>query len=142
MAYCTLDQLTDRYGEATLVSLTDRAEIPTGTVDTDVIDRAVADAAAQIDGYLAGRYALPLADTPPLVTDLALIITFWKLHLYDPPQKVKDDYAGAIQMLRDISKGVVTLDVAGVEPEGSGSGGVKITDRDRPLTADNLKGFI
>ncbi len=142
MAYVTLSQLQDRYGDALLVSLTDRAAVPTGSIDTDVVDRAIADASAQIDGYLAARYALPMASVPALLVDLTAALTIWKLHLYDPPQKMRDDRDGALKMLENIARGLVTLEIAGVEPEGSGSGGVQITDRERPLTADNLKGFI
>lgn len=142
MTYCTQDQLTDRYGERALIALTDRAETATGAIDADVVARALADTDAQIDGYLAGRYALPLATTPVLVADIAQVIAFWKLHVYDPDPKVRKDYDDALKMLRDIADGRVRLAVAGVEPEVSGSDGVQITDRERPLTAENLKGFI
>lgn len=142
MPYTSLAQLTDRYGDRLLVSLTDREEVATGTIDTDVIDRVLADADAQIDGYLKARYKLPLAATPPLIADLAQVIAIWKLHRFDPPQKVKDDYAEAIRMLKDIGRGILVLDVAGAEPEGSGASGVRITDRERPLSADRMKGWI
>src|SRR5690606_6605607 len=46
-----------------LVALTDRAEVATGEIDQDVVDRALADTDAMIDGYIAARYALPLAAT-------------------------------------------------------------------------------
>ncbi len=142
MPYASLEQLTDRYGESMLIALTDRGEVASGAIDTDVIDRALVDVDAQIDGYLKARYQLPLAATPPLVSDLAQIIACWKLHRFDPPQKVKDDYVEAIRSQKDISPGLMVLDVAGVEPAGSGLGGVKITDRERPLSADRMKGFI
>lgn len=142
MAYCTLAELTDRYGLNLLVSLSDRADVPTGLVDTDVIDQAIADADDLIDGYLAARYSLPLAATPGLVRNLSLVLTGWNLHRFDAPEKLKADYAEAIRTLKSIAQGIVTLDVGGVTPEGSGNDGVRITDRDRPLTADKLKGFI
>jgi phage gp36-like protein len=142
VSYTSLIQLTDRFGEQTLVLLTDRAEVATNAIDTDVIDRALADTDAQIDGYLGNRYTLPLAETPPLIADLAQAIAYYKLHVYEPNPKIKDDYKDAIATLRDISKGVVTLDVAGVEPDVNDSSGVQITDRERPLTEASMKGFI
>jgi len=45
-------------------------------------------------------------------------------------------------MLRDIGAGVVRLSVAGAKPGVSGGTGVRITDRERPLTEANLKGFV
>lgn len=142
MTYATQTQLSDRYGTRMLVALTDRGETATGVVDTDVVAHALADSDAQIDGYLAARYSLPLAATPALVSDLAQVIAIWKLHPYSPDDKIRKDYDDALRVLRDIADGRVKLDLAGIEPAGSGAGGVTITDRERPLTADNLKGFI
>ncbi|NCP19066.1 MAG: DUF1320 domain-containing protein [Erythrobacter sp.] len=142
MSYVDLDQLTDRYGEALLVDLTDRATPATGEIDADVVARAIADTKAVIDGHLAGRYKLPLAETPQLVVDLALQIAIYKLHRFTPNDKIKDDYKAAMGLLAKIASGTVRLDVEGVEPASSGSSGVQTNDRERPFTNDNLKGFI
>lgn len=142
-AYCTLAQLTDRFGEQMLLQLADRAVPPAGEVEEAIVGRAIADTGAVIDGYLAGRYQLPIAgDVPALLVDLALIIAIYKLHTYTPDQKIIDDYNGALKQLRDLSTGTIKLAVAGVEPEVSGAGGVETIDRDRDLTPENLKGFI
>lgn len=142
MTYATLADLTDRFGETELISLTDRDKVTTGAIDTDVIDRALADTDAQITGYLAGRYALPLVATPPLIKDLALVISFYKLHRYEPDTKVRKDYEDAQRSLRDISAGTIRLPVAGLEPDSKGGTGVRVTDRERPMTADKMTGFI
>lgn len=142
MTYATLAQLTDRYGAQMLVNLTDRAAVATGAIDEAVIDRALADTDALIDGYLAGRYVLPLAMTPPLLVDLAGAIAVWKLHAHKPDDKIEADYRDARKTLDAIARGDVRLPVAGVEPAGTGGSGARITDRDRPFTEGNLKGFI
>jgi len=142
MAYATLQQLTDRYGERMLINLTDRGDVATDTIDTDAVDRAIADTQAVIDGYLAGRYALPLESVPDLVADIAQAIAIYKLHVVAADPKIETDYKDAIKALEKIASGMITLEVAGVEPAGSGSSGVQVTDRDRPMTAANLKGFI
>ncbi|WP_226779514.1 gp436 family protein [Oceaniglobus trochenteri] len=142
MSYATLDNLTDRFGSRLLVQLTDRGEVVTDTIDTDVIDRALADTDAAIDGYLKDRYVLPLAETPPLIADLAQSIAIYKLHVYAPDPKIEADYKDALRTLRDIASGVVRLSVAGVEVSETGGSGARMTDRERPLTAQNLKGFI
>lgn len=142
MPYATLALLTDRYGERLLVALTDRGELATGAVDATVVDRAIADTDALIDGYLAGRYVLPLAATPPLVTDIAQAIAIWKLHVYQPDPKIEADYKEAVRQLQQIAQGAIRLPVAGVEPASQGGSGARLTDRDRPMTAENLKGFI
>ena len=142
MSYATLQLLTDRYGARMLVSLTDRGDIATNEIDADVIDRALADADAMIDGYLAARYALPLAEVPALLVDLAQAIAIWKLHVAAADPKIEADYKDARATLKDIGSGLVRLSVAGVEPSGTGASGVRTTDRGRDMTPDNMKGWI
>ena len=142
MSYATLQQLTDRYGEKLLLQLSDRATPPAGTVDADVVARTLADADAVIDGYLAGRYSLPLETTPALITDLAQAIAVYKLHRATASDKITEDYKDAIKMLRDIATGTIRLSVAGVEPATNSASGVQASDRDRDMTPDNMKGFF
>jgi phage gp36-like protein len=142
MAYATLDQLIDRYGAAMLLALTDRADPPAGAIDAAVVARALADTDAMIDGHLAVRYRLPLAEVPPLVADLAQMIAIWKLHPYTPDPKIAEDYQGAVRTLEAIAAGRVRLPAGGAEPAGTGGTGARATDRDRPLTAESLRGFV
>lgn len=142
MAYTNLSSLTDRFGTRMLIALTDRAEVATDVIDVAVIDNAIAGADAVIDGYLAKRYQLPLAETPTLIAELSEEIAIWKLHRAAPDPKIEEDYKAAIRTLKDISAGTIQLDVAGVTPASTGGTGARITDRERPLTADNMKGFI
>jgi len=140
--YASQSALVDRFGERLLLDLTDRADPPAGAVDSAIVDRALADTDAVIDGYLAGRYILPLATTPPLLADLALQIAIYKLHVFAPDQKIADDYKAALAMLGKIADGTVRLPAAGVEPASSGSAGVETIDRERPLTPENMTGFV
>lgn len=141
MTYATIDHLLDRYGSRLLVQLTDRGELATGEIDTDIVDRALADTDAAINGRLV-KYRLPLTDVPELLVDLAQVIAIYKLHRFQPDPKIEADYKDAMATLRDISTGIVSLSIAGAEVPGSDGNGVRITDRERPLTADNLKGYI
>ena len=142
MTYATQTQLTERFGAAMLVNLTDRAAIATGVIDVAVIARALADTDAMIDGYLAARYTLPLAEVPPLVADLAMQIAIYKLHVNEPDPKISKDYDNALKMLRDIGAGAVRISAAGIEPAGATANGVVVTDRERPFTESAMKGFI
>lgn len=143
MPYATLDNLTDRFGADMLVGLTDRSQPATGVIDAAVVDRALADADAMVDGYVGGRYVLPLAEVPPLIADIARTIAIWKLHTYKPDDKITEDYKDALRILRDISDGKITLNVASNSAPATVEGsGARLTDRERPLTAENLKGYI
>ena len=142
MPYTTQAKLTDRFGEQILIQLTDRGELATGTVDAAVVSQAIEDTDAVIDGYVARRYALPMASVPPLIASLALDIAIYKLHVRSPGEKIEADYKAAMKSLEAISSGAIRLPIAGAETPGSGSSGARVTDRNRPMTADNLKGFI
>ena len=142
MSYTSLAKLTAKFGEHMLISLTDRGDVATDAIDTDVIDQALADADAMIDGYVGVRYALPMETTPPLIGSLALAITVYNLHVASPDPKIEEDYKAALRTVRDISGGGVRLPIAGADAPGTGSSGARLTDRERPLTQASMKGFI
>lgn len=142
MTYATLDQLEDRYGTRMLIELTDRATPKTNAIDLTVIGRALADTDAVIDGHILGRYKLPLEETPPLLADLAAAIAIYKLHRFGAPTNIKEDYERALSQLDKIARGLIRLPLEGVEVPGSGASGVQTTDRERPFTEENLKGWI
>ena len=142
MTFATLANLTDRFSEAMLVSLTDRGEFASGTVDATVINRALADTDATIDGYLARRYALPLSVAQPLLVTIAGAIAIYNLHTSAPDPKIEADYKAALAMLRDISNGIIALTAAGSEAPSTGGTGVQFTDRERNMSQDNMTGLI
>lgn len=142
MTYASMDMLKTRFGEKTLIALTDRADPPAGQIDADLVAQELAKTDAVIDGYLAAKYRLPLVDVPPVVEDIALSIAIYKLHVYATDQKVKDDYDQALRSLREIAAGTIKLPVAGIEPAASGAEGVQFIDRCRPLSPESMTGFI
>ena len=142
MTYCILAQLTDRYGEDMLRELTDRSVPAAGAIDTDVVNRALADTDAMINGYLQGRYQLPLVATPELLTDIAQAIAIYKLHRHAPSEKVQRDHDAALKSLRDISQGVIKLNIAGVEPAGTTGGTIETNQTTRPMQGGPMDGFI
>ena len=142
MPYCTLQDLTDRYSQRMLVDISDRGDEATGDVDTALIGRAIADADALIDGYLKVRYALPLAAVPRLVTDLSLRIAIYYAHGHVAAEKIAADYKEAIRTLQEISRGVVQLDVDGLEPAESGGVEVRTNAEERVFTANTMRGYI
>ena len=142
MTYATQQQLAVRYGDRLLLQVTDRADPPAGMVDAGIVAQALADTDAMIDGYLAGRYVLPLAAVPPQLPPIAQAIAIYKLHVYEPEKKIADEYAAAIADLVRISNGVIRLPSAGVEPVGNDASGVETIDRERDMTPENMRGFI
>lgn len=144
MTYATLDQLVDRYGLDLLVRTTDRADDPTGVVDADTVARVLAATDGVINGYLRRKYALPLPEVPDPLPDLAQSIAIYKLHRFEPDPKIDKEYKAAIATLAQIADGTITLSIpeTGAAPASPKSTSIIYSDRKRPLTECNLKGFI
>jgi phage gp36-like protein len=100
-----------RYPNRDLVQLTN--EDPTQTsINTTVIDQALADASAEIDGYLDGRFALPLTDAPTVLNRLACDVAMYRLQSLRPIHDMADArqrYEDAVQLLVRVARGEVTL---------------------------------
>lgn len=116
MSYCNQDDLIDRFGEVEITQLSDRAG--QGEIASAVIGQAIADADAEIDGYLSGRYALPLAAVPPVLVRVACDITRYWLFGQDVTALVKDRYDQAVSYLGKVASGTISLgpDVNGDVP--------------------------
>ncbi len=120
MAYCTQQDLIDRYGEEELIQLTDRDQ--TGSIDAIVIAAAIADATGIVDAYLESRYTLPLATVPAVLKRISCDIARYSLHGNGAPDDVKDRNGAAIEFLQAVAKGDLALAVG--ETSGD-SGGVE-----------------
>lgn len=119
--YAQVSDLIDRYGEQEIIQLTDRATPPIGRIDTTVAERALSDADAEIDAYLSGRYSLPLASVPPVLTRVACDIARYRLWDDQAPEEVRSRYEDARRLLESLSAGRVTLGPA------QGASGVQYT---------------
>ena len=143
MAYCTQDDISPaQLDEDILVQLTD--DDGDGDVVDDPVDRAIADAGAEIDAYCMGRYTVPLSPVPAMIRRIAVDMAIY--HLYsrrgDPPGNRVDRYKNAIRFLEKVSTGGITLGVA--EPTVSDSTQpVRVsTDKDdRTFTMAKMTGF-
>lgn len=142
-AYCTIAELTARYGAPMLLQLSDRGGTFPTEPDASLFDRAIADAGALIDGYLGGRYQLPLTSVPTLVVNLAIVISIYMAHASVAPEKIRKDYDDALRQLQAIAAGTLVLtDVTGVESAGTESNEVLTNDPSRPLSAATMTGYI
>jgi len=120
MVYATPDDLVARFGAAELLERTDLHG--TGEFDAVTVGRALDDSAALIDGYLASRYPLPLAQVPALLVALCCDLARYALCADAAPDLVKDRRNDAIGQLRDIAAGRVRLAVG--QPEAAAPAGL------------------
>jgi phage gp36-like protein len=108
MSYCTVDDLIARFGDTMLIQLTGLPD----QIDYSVVATAISDASAEIDGYIGGRYSVPIigdAAAPLLriACDLA-IYNLWKRvsRFSEPIQKAHDD---AVAYLSLLGQGKISL---------------------------------
>ena len=98
MPYATRDDLTERFGEAEIAQR--ERMLPPGA-----IERALSDAGQDVDGYLAGRYAVPVVPVPETLVRLVCDIARYRLLGDAASPDVRSRYQDAISALRDIGAG-------------------------------------
>jgi len=141
MSYCTQEDIQrKRIPEQTLIDLTDDQGL--ATVDTTVVDEAIAEAGELIDGYLRDRYSLPLSAVSGVVNSLALDIATHILYgrraEFKMPENVGKAYDNALRMLREIRVGNISLGLP--SPSGqSATSGASFTGGGRRFTRDSQR---
>lgn len=112
MTYFTQQDLIDRFGETELIQLTDRTGL--NAIDSAILAQAIQDASAEIDGYLAGVYPLPLAATPPQLIRVGCDMGryYLRLAIGVVPETVEKRYEHAIKYLKAVATGAISLGVA------------------------------
>lgn len=109
--YCTIEDIETHTSTPTLIQLT--SDDGQEEVDRVVAQEAILYSSTLIDGYLRGRYTLPLDTHFPLLRILAIDLSIYRLYTRrmrnEMPEVIENNYKNAIATLRDIQKGVITL---------------------------------
>jgi phage gp36-like protein len=141
MAYCTQDDLLKLLPEAELAQLTaESGDVP----DAGVVSEAIAKADAEIDAYLAVRYQLPLAETPPRVKALSGDLSIY--HLYSrrsiTSEVWRQKYDDALAFLKLVVAGKAEIvGAAGLEMPGEAQEVTEVTSAARVFTREEMSGF-
>ena len=144
MSYATPQDLINRYPNRDLVQLSN--EDPTlTTINTTVLQQALDDASAEIDGYLGGRFALPLTDAPEVLDRLACDVAIYRLQSLRPIHDLADArrrYDDAIAMLTKVAAGEMTLGIGVDGHETSNAQGVEqAAEPARMFSRKKMRGF-
>ena len=152
MVYAQPSDMIARYPNRDLVQLTN--EDPTETaVNQDVLAQALADASAEIDGYLESRFRLPLSDAPAVLTRLACDIAMYRMQALRPLHdlaEARKRYEDALAMLVRVADGTLTLGLSQDNQEPAAAAGSVLTDAggdrsgvlpQRVFNRGSLKGF-
>lgn len=107
--YATLADLQAVLNPVELTQLAD--DDGDGSPDSVVIERAIADAQAEVDGYVGTRHPVPLPTPPALIRRLTVDLAIWNLYnrrdLVTDARKAQAD--AARKLLANIAQGTVTL---------------------------------
>lgn len=138
MPYATQTDLEDAFGVAEIVQLADRDGDT--VADAAFVAAVLARADSLIDGYLSGRYALPIDPIPVVLTATACdLARYW---LYDDaaPDRIRSAYEDAIAWLKDVASGKVLLQLPAAAV-GVSAGSPDWSAPERQFSADTLANF-
>lgn len=142
MPYAMLQDMVDRFGETELIQMSDRSMTATA-IDAAVVAAKLADADAEIDGYLGQRFTLPLASVPPVLKRIATDLA--RYHLYDDraTEQVTKRYNDAIAFLKGVAKGDLSIGVdAGGEEPAQAMGTPAFVEGESVFSRAQLRDFI
>ena len=117
MSYATIANLTQRYQERDLRHITD---VDAQAVDTVRAQQALDDANAEIDAWLAQRYALPLTNATtglPMAAPSVLVrctcdVAIYRMQTLRPADDIKDArqrYEDVLKLLKAMGQGLVSI---------------------------------
>jgi phage gp36-like protein len=111
MPYSTIDDLKNYLPASQILQLTDDADID--TIDNDKLNDAIRRSDNLVDGYLRGRFDLPLATVPELIRDLSTKLSSYFLFkrslILSMPESITEDYKYCTDILVKIQKGMITV---------------------------------
>lgn len=112
-----------------------------------VIDTAVRDADAEIDGYLAKRYPVPLSPVPKVINkfskDIAVYNLFSRIGIDEgTDQKTYlNRYNAAVKFLTLVAEGKVSLGAEAEGPATAAAAGFTVKSSPRLFSRDRMRGM-
>lgn len=119
MTYAIQQDIIDRYDQEQLLIVAGDDDI----VDAEKVTRAINDASAEIDTYLAAKYQLPLPTVPTVLVRLAVDIAMYRMasDADVATEERRQRFDDAIKLLRSMSEGKVKLGVQQTPPSSNGA---------------------
>ena len=141
MAYITQTDIENRIGATILIQLTD--DDGDGVADASVVNKAISDAEAEVNGYVGTRYSVPLDPVPAIVsrwtTSIAVYLVYQ--HRRGASETVQYEYEQTVKALDKVSRGLITLGANEPETTTPEVGGVTVDAPEPVITLDAMKGL-
>lgn len=155
MSYCTIENLKKAIDEQIIIDLSNdlNEDSPAPTeINEDNVNKQIVKADARINGYLRGRYVIPLDPVPGEIEGISVDISLYFLYTRRPhrgvPKEIDDKFKDAIYLLKDIKKGDFLIDATTLgggtsEESVAGSGDIRTnkTASDRIFNKDLMSRF-
>ena len=141
MAYSLQADLLGQISENKLIQLTDDDDA--GSIDADVITRAIADSDVEIDGYCGTRYTVPFTTVPAIIRKVSVDIAIYNLYARrkGAPDDRQKRYDNAIKFLTNVSKALISLGADDPDSTPAETHKPEISQSDRIFTRDKMNGF-
>ena len=151
MAYCTAAEVLDMLKEDMLnVIIGDNYienEDERIQAITPIVEQAIADADAEIDGYLAKRYKVPFEKTPQVINKFAKDIALYNMvsrkgvDENDREKTYLTRYNAAIAFLTKAAEGRISIGVSENNTEDAARIGFSMSNSPRLFSRGNMKGW-
>ena len=151
MAYCTVAEVLDMLKEDMLnVIIGDNYienEDERIQAITPIVEQAIADADAEIDGYLAKRYKVPFAKTPQVINKFAKYIALYNMvsrkgvDENDREKTYLTRFNAAIAFLTKVAEGRISIGVSENNTEDAARIGFSMSNSPRLFSRGSMKGW-
>ncbi len=149
MSYCIRQEVRDMLKDDALNALigdeyiedAEEREVKIGPI----IDEAIEDADGEIDGYLAKRYAVPIAPAPKVLNKFAKDIAIYNLysrHGIDESSAEKNylnRYNAAVKFLTLVAEGKVSIGAQADDPATAAATGFTVQSNPRLFSRDGMR---
>lgn len=143
MAYASVQDMIDRFGETEMIRLSQPEDRTAETVLAAKVEVAIADACALVDDYLRGLYLVPVASPPESVVRAVCVLARYDLargERTDPTEPMRLDRKEVIAWLEGIAEGRIKIDAPAAGSPGAGHG-ARVSDRCDVFNDRNLRGW-
>ena len=127
--YITVQNLISSMSKQTLIQLSND-DTSAKEIDVTIVDIAIVGAGELVDGYLHGRYTLPLSPVPTIINAICIDLARYSLYSRRPesglPDTVITNYKNSIKLLESIQTGKLHLGVKGMPDLQPESGEIKV----------------
>lgn len=117
------------------------------TLAAPIIDAAIVDADAEIDGYLAKRYNVPLSPIPKVINkyskDIALYNLFSRIGIDESTDQKTylNRYNAAIKFLTLVAEGKVSIGTETEDPASAAATGFTVKSSPRLFSRNSMRGL-